>query len=259
MKNIPKIAVILGNGPSLKGFDFKGELHGVDSFGINAAYRYWDKINWYPTHFVSCDPGVCSSHKEAYCRLVRNRQVYGIKKFLLDVPAIQHLRRHGLFPSPDIVNWRFWFIRKFINTNMYTDSEHQHFPSGALAALWAATLGYDFILLLGIDMNYSDFGLDKQVIGYRSQRAEFCEYILQEDINSEENYFFDNYLQKGDPFSVKINPEEENLLHQDGWSSLEEILSKTGCQIINANPKSRLEIFPKMSWNRAKQKCSLQQ
>jgi len=43
-------AVIVGNGPSLRGYDMK-RLQAYDSFGMNAAYRHWDDIESSP---LSC-------------------------------------------------------------------------------------------------------------------------------------------------------------------------------------------------------------
>jgi hypothetical protein len=42
-----RVLVVLGNGPSLAGFDFS-RFRGFDAIGMNAAYRYWDEIGWYP-------------------------------------------------------------------------------------------------------------------------------------------------------------------------------------------------------------------
>ena len=54
-------AIIMGNGPSIKGFDFH-RLKDFDVFGMNAAYRYWDKINWYPQYYSCLDIVVGLSH-----------------------------------------------------------------------------------------------------------------------------------------------------------------------------------------------------
>ena len=53
--------VILGNGPSLRGFACN-ILTGIPTFGLNAAYRYWAKINWYPTYYACLDTVVGKSH-----------------------------------------------------------------------------------------------------------------------------------------------------------------------------------------------------
>ena len=84
-------AAILGNGPSLKGFDFKNELVGFDTFGMNAAYRFWDQIQWYPDYYACLDLVVGLSHKEEIKRLIENAEQYGIRKFLLRANLIQKL------------------------------------------------------------------------------------------------------------------------------------------------------------------------
>ena len=42
-------ALVLGNGRSLKGFDFKSIPKGIDTIGCGLAFRYWQEINWYPS------------------------------------------------------------------------------------------------------------------------------------------------------------------------------------------------------------------
>ena len=44
---------ILGNGNSLKNFDFN-TLDG-ETIGTCLAYRYWYKINWFPDHYCCVD------------------------------------------------------------------------------------------------------------------------------------------------------------------------------------------------------------
>ena len=61
MNNKQNQVVVLGNGPSLKGFNFLC-LSNVDSIGMNAAYRHWERINWYPTHYVCLDDQLIETH-----------------------------------------------------------------------------------------------------------------------------------------------------------------------------------------------------
>src|SRR5690606_38196112 len=74
--------VLLGNGPSLRDFDF-ARLAGADTIGMNAAYRYWDRINWYPTYYCCMDKVVIMSHDEEILRLIRERKTNGIRRFFL--------------------------------------------------------------------------------------------------------------------------------------------------------------------------------
>jgi hypothetical protein len=41
--------IVMGNGPSLADVDFK-TLKGFDTFGLNSAYRAYDRLDWYPTY-----------------------------------------------------------------------------------------------------------------------------------------------------------------------------------------------------------------
>jgi len=45
-----KPLIILGNGNSLKGFDFN-RLDNFPTFGLNGAYNYFKQIQWFPTYY----------------------------------------------------------------------------------------------------------------------------------------------------------------------------------------------------------------
>ncbi|GAI03594.1 unnamed protein product, partial [marine sediment metagenome] len=57
--------VIMGNGPSLKDVDFD-MLNGFDTFGLNAAYRAYERMDWWPKYHGCFDYIVTESHKENY-------------------------------------------------------------------------------------------------------------------------------------------------------------------------------------------------
>ena len=68
------------NGPSLKDFDFE-TLRDFDVFGMNAAYRFWEKEKWYP-HYYSClDDVVGISHADEICNLVKNAESLELENF----------------------------------------------------------------------------------------------------------------------------------------------------------------------------------
>ena len=69
-----KILFIMGNGPSLgeimndpKKLQILRDNH---TFGLNSAYRAYEKYNFYPTYFGCFDYVVNESHKEAFENLV---------------------------------------------------------------------------------------------------------------------------------------------------------------------------------------------
>ena len=55
-----KEIAILGNGNSLSNIDFT-KLE-CDTMGMCVAFRYWEKVNWYPTYYCCVDYGVLKSH-----------------------------------------------------------------------------------------------------------------------------------------------------------------------------------------------------
>ena len=67
---------VLGNGPSLRGFDFH-TLDGFDTLGMNAAYRHWDQIGWYPTYYCCLDDQLIQTHHLEILRLVNEGLVKG--------------------------------------------------------------------------------------------------------------------------------------------------------------------------------------
>ena len=78
LDSLPKLFV-LGNGPSLRGFDFK-KLKDYHTIGLNAAYRYWEKINWYPTYYCCLDPELINTHHKNIYDMIVNKK---IKKMFL--------------------------------------------------------------------------------------------------------------------------------------------------------------------------------
>ncbi|HRO04259.1 MAG TPA: hypothetical protein PLS69_11710, partial [Terricaulis sp.] len=84
---------MLGNGPSLAGFDFD-RLRGRDAIGMNAAYRHWRKIGWRPRYYACLDDVVGVSHRDEIADMVENAEALGIDAFLLRDNLI------SLFPAP---------------------------------------------------------------------------------------------------------------------------------------------------------------
>lgn len=250
MKN--NIAVILGNGPSLRNFDFHKELSCVDTFGINAAYRYWDQINWYPTYYASCDPCFCREHREDCARLVANKKKYGIQKFLLDIPAVEYLKQLQLFDE-DIVNYRAWLLKNY-SKRVTADIIGS---GGALAALWASFLGYNIIILLGIDANYGINSMHNYELCYSSKSKRYAEYKVLDKSHDASNYFFDSYMQDGEIFRMNEDILKENELHIKAFYELSILIDKSQSSFINANLDSNVIAFPKMTWGEAKEKFIL--
>ena len=216
-------AVIMGNGPSLRGFDFN-RLKDFDVFGMNAAYRFWDRLDWYPQFYSCLDLLVGESHAHEIKRLIENAHIYGIKRFLLLDNLIQKLevsRNRNRVINFDILK---------------NGSELLSAPSvttGSHTAAWASFLGYKEIFLLGIDSNYVENIEGAKSLGGRVVQMETTP-------QNNPNYFFDDYQQKGD---VSQTPNPDRPLHLQSWREIAGRIRNTSSKIINANLISRVDAF----------------
>lgn len=215
-------AVILGNGPSLKGFDFN-RFKGLDVFGMNAAYRYWDEINWYPTYYSCLDLVLGVSHKEEIARLIEKSDEYGIRLFLLRDNLIEQLGE--IKNAYKVIN--FDRIR-----GGYQLLTAPTLSTGSHTAAWAAALGYKEIFLLGIDCNYVEI-VDGAARGKGTELE-----IVEEKPNP--NYFFDGYQRKGDKYNIP-NPSRE--IHLESWREVSRLVEHTPAVILNANLLSKVDAF----------------
>lgn len=247
-----KIAVILGNGPSLRGFDFAKELVGFDTFGMSAACRFWHTINWYPTYYACGDAALADSLKDEIADLVSQKDTYGIKNFLLRANVVNYLKENR--NKDAIVNYDFWFIR-----NQYHQLTKHCLTTGSIATLWAASLGYKRLILLGIDAYFptnrpkSKFlpsravGGEAQVLANKFAHAKILQIEESPEVNK--NYFFDGYHKSKDKFfSLSQDNEPENNFHYLSWSFLPSLICKFDVEIINANPVSKIDSLPKYTW-----------
>lgn len=247
-------AIILGNGPSLKGFDFSSELDGLTTFGLNVAFRYWNKINWYPSYYSCLDPAVCECHKESIWELIKNKKENGIKKFILRANAIHFYQKMG-YDMTDVINFDFWHIR-----NKFTKFFSKFLTTGALTTLWAASLGFKNIILLGIDANFpceklseADAIDKKQSDTIDKNRYSACLFRLKNTPQKNENYFFDDYQKKDDFYYMADKKKySENQIHILSWEFIPNALENFHTTVINANPKSNINIFPKIAWEDVK-------
>lgn len=213
-------AFILGNGPSLKGFNLEA-LSDYCTIGLNAAYRYWQKIDWRPTHYACLDEVVGISHKDAIKNLILEGR---IQQFLLRENLIQEL---GELACQENVR-NFDAIQP--QEALFADPS---VTTGSHSALWAGVLGYKTIVILGVDANYVE-----KVEG--SQKGSEDELKIVEN-RANPNYFFDDYQLVGDTYNIP-NPRPD--LHVNAWHSAGQKLTDADCYVFNGNPQSKVQCFP---------------
>ncbi len=212
-------AFILGNGPSLKGVDLKA-LPGP-SFGMNAAYRYWRSIDWRPRYYSCLDLVVGVSHKDAIAELIEEGR---IERFLLRANLIEALGEAGR--SERVISFE----------GLASQDDRLASPTittGSHTTLWAATLGYRKIALLGIDGNY------KEIVPGAERRDGIELEVVESGENP--NYFFEGYQQPGDRYNI---PNPRPGLHKEGWGQAAAVLADEDVQVVNTNPRSDVGYFP---------------
>jgi hypothetical protein len=217
-----KTLIVMGNGPSLKDVDFN-LINNIDTFGLNAAYRYYQRTNWWPKYFGCFDYVVTESHKANFQKLINDSPIerfFFIKNYFAG-PKFQFVNLRGFAQDCSLLSSSF---------DAFIDCGN----SGTNACQVGIMMGYNKIILLGVDANYTEI-VDGVIPG--------GVYIMDKTPNKNPNYWFDDYQQKGDRFN-------KPGLHQyqiPGWNRLASKIKthRSDIDVVNCSPISKLECFRK--------------
>ena len=222
--NKQETIIVMGNGPSLKNVDFS-HLEGYDTFGLNSAYRAYERMDWYPTYHGCFDYIVTENHKHSFKKFVENSP--NVKRFfyLQQISDDNRVKKVKLLP--------YGSSNKFNSKESDFDEFNDNGNSGANACSISVCLGYKKIILLGVDCNYVEF-----VEGSKKQGSSL---IMEKTPEHNPNYWFDDYQQKGDEYNV---PRGQDF-HKPTWNSFAYRASHAGIEIVNCSPISTLCCFRK--------------
>lgn len=251
--------LIIGNGPSLRAIDFS-RFEGFDTIGMNAAYRYWDRIDWRPTHYVCLDDALIDTHHVRISELIAEGRV---RTFFL---TARFLEFHPDLASHENIRYLDEFVEHWANVRgsslglsfqdheAFRTSEPDYVTTGAYSVRYAALLGYKSISLLGVDLNYQD------VPG--SETLDEVRLKLSQTPGYNPNYFFDDYQQTGDEFHVPNPASHAHNLHEHAFRVVRNDFHDQGLgvDIRNTSRGSRLvsqSIFPFEPMDRALQETAL--
>lgn len=217
----------MGNGPSLKKISFD-LLKKYDTFGLNAAYRIYDKINFYPTYFGCFDYRLNESHKENFSKLILTDN--SIKRFFF----IGNEKGQLLYDNNVINNSKFTKINlkneKFLSNSFLEFNDLG--SSGANAAQSGILMGYKKIILVGCDCNYVEH-LPNSI---RANKG----ITLTKTPEHNPNYWFEGYQQAGDVYNVP----QTDTFQMNSWKYLSQICP-SDVEIINCSEGSRIPFFKK--------------
>ena len=238
-----KILFVMGNGPSLSEImnnkKYLNILRNNHTFGLNSAYRAYEKYNFYPTYFGCFDCVVNESHKESFENLVLDENP--IEEFYF---IGNREKKQNLYKEKVINNNRFQkfnFIPSDPNKCKGLSNSYDEFInfgcSGANATQIGLMKGYSKIILLGCDCNYvnkieeeKDLGVGKQI-------------EIVKEIKTNLNYWFDGYQNVGD----RLNTPDAEIWHMPAWENVKKYCPQN-TKIINCSEISKINFFDKLSF-----------
>ena len=213
---------VIGNGPSLTADDLNTLAEkNIDCFAMNRIFKIFPQTKWRPTYYVNTD-----------WMLIRD-----VLEEVNNIPTDQKF-----FPAYHLY---YQCFRKTINKRAiiqvyYNELSFQLDCSNAVhnggtvtisAIQLAAHMGYRNIYLLGVDHNFDN------VIDENGNT------VINKDVK---NYFCDDY----------DNDLQDYVVHNlgrttKGYYAVQEFYPKHGVNIYNATRTTKLEAFPKISFEEA--------
>jgi len=237
------IFILLGNGPSLANVDLYS-IKKYHTMGLNAAYRAYRKLHFWPKYFGCFDGLVCGNHSEEFKNLIRNSPIE--RFFFINIDD----DKQKIFPEEEIQRHP-----KFqpIDFRYRTSEEKNRFDilattfapftdmrtSGSNSIQTALLLGYRKIILLGVDQNYTE------VVDGAATNQQYHKMVMTETPKQNPNYWFADYQQKGD----KFNRPNLHASQIPAWNNLSLTLDHLGikAEIYNCSPITALDCFKKAS------------
>ena len=231
--------IILGNGPSLREVDFS-DFSEHDTLGMNAAYRYWERINWRPTYYTCLDDALIDTHKDQIRDLTEEGRISGffLSGRILDYFPEMANDERVRFLDEYVAHWHS--VRgarhglRFRKDLAFVTSSPNMLTTGSYSVRFGAALGYELVRLFGIDLTYRPIDDARQLAGNR--------LVMDSTPASNPNYFFDDYQRAGDQFHVPNPAQHETDLHLQSFVALRDdfIHNRVPTRIINASRTSRL-------------------
>lgn len=230
LKKVPekkiKPILIIGNGHStklLEEYGFHNIPRHIETFGMNSAYRYFSIMPWWPTYYASFDYKVSKHHMNDFISIVKNNKIPIVKFFTYESLVPQEYKK----------------LKKFDlrNGTIVKDKQYasEYITTGVAAAKLAIEMGYNKIILIGVDCNYIDeIEGSKRIEGIKAR-----DYVMTKTPKHNPNYFFDTYQQKGDIYRW---PHKE--WHIKSWEILAEQIKDKDIEIVNCSDISEVKCFP---------------
>lgn len=204
--------IVVGNGPSLRNVD-AGRFAGIDTIGMNAAYRAWERRDWWPTYYACADHRLALSHLDFFRDAAASRR---FRRMLLPATVLED--------APELANNRdvefidqylpYWYEQLGAAAGLarrqspfFESIQPSLVTTGAICLRWGASLGYTRIGLIGIDCRYV------ALPAWQTESDSDLSLRMAKTPDDNPNYFFDDYQREGDLFNVPQPSEHGSNLH----------------------------------------------
>ncbi len=222
---------IIGNGPSLTADDLNIlKKNNIDSFAANRIYRIFPRTDWRPTYFINIDHVLIRDVLDEVNAITAKEKFFPVQ-ILLNREFKKKVKSYRLFGNyfkPSTAEFSLDCTDKIRGRGCVTISAIQ----------LAAHMGYRQIYLLDIDHSFT------------SETDAKGNTTINSDVKK--NYFCDDY--DDIKTEVKYHTNDTTL----GYADAQAFYSKNGVTIKNASRTTRLEVFPKISFEEAVEEISKQ-
>tara|TARA_R110000803_G_scaffold154378_4_gene219160 strand:- start:4609 stop:5355 length:747 start_codon:yes stop_codon:yes gene_type:complete len=209
-----KSSVIIGNGASLKEFDFtKIDREKYNVIGCCLAFRHWDKIDWYPDIYVNADDVV-----------IKNPEVI---EFIKKKKCNQYIVSNKLkevwkeYPKDGTI----LFIQDMMCVPNSCFKYVKNYCSGTASLITSMDISLD-ISILGMDNDYVEFLPE-------CKKLEDGTLEITETPEDNPNYFFNDYQRKGDIYNVPNG----QTIHKSSWFESRVILDFLSTMYPESKPR----------------------
>nr|VFJ43159.1 MAG: methyltransferase, FkbM family [Candidatus Kentron sp. DK] len=222
-----KKMLIIGNGPSARLLSEMG-FHSIpadfDTFGTTCAFRYFERIGWWPTYYGLADRKVVFHHREKFNQLLTDLSVT-TKKFFLSW-QVSNSERLEVIP---------------------------HSSTGSFCLMKSIELGYNEIYLIGVEGSYVEEITESRALTHEEisalgfdvlglTKAESKLRIITKTPSFNPNYFCDDYQIEGDVYSLP-----QAHMHQRNWSVIARDAAAANINVFNLSPISRISVFERLN------------
>ena len=128
--------IILGNGPSCKEIDFN--KINCSTIGMNVAFRYWEKIKWFPDIYCCLDVELIKCHyKDIYKLIISDK----CKKYFLRIKFKNICEENNMIFN----DMNVYYLEEMDN---FLFESNKHITTGAYSLRFALFMGYTDIRLM---------------------------------------------------------------------------------------------------------------